>query len=214
MRNKFGFFCMVTGAALVIAALALFVHNQIEANRAGETSAELLQQLMGKIDGGEQLDIWSGDTEEAVSVLPGTPVEYLDPSVLEMTEAEIDGFGYIGYLSFPSLGLKLPVMGDWDYTRLRIAPCRYSGSVLGEDLVIMAHNYSRHFGPLTELNEGDSVLFTDMDGKVTRYAVAAQDVLPPTAVEEMTAGEYDLTLFTCTYGGQSRITVYCDRESS
>ena len=214
MRNKFGFFYMITGAALVIAALSLFVHNQIEANRAGKISAELLQQLMGEIESGDQQDVLSGDTEETVSVLPGMPVEFIDPSALEMTEVEINGFGYIGYLSFPSLGLELPVMGDWDYTRLRIAPCRYSGSVLGEDLVIMAHNYSRHFGLLTELNEGDRVLFTDMDGKVTRYAVAAQDVLLPTAVEEMTSGDYDLTLFTCTYGGQSRITVYCNRETS
>ena len=35
--------------------------------------------------------------------------------------------------------------------------------------------------------------------------------LRPTAVEEMTSGTFDLTLFTCTYGGRSRITVYCDR---
>ena len=44
-------------------------------------------------------------------------------------------------------------------------------------------------------------------------AVSGQDgVVSFTAVEEMTAGEYDLTLFTCTYGGQSRVTVRCDRE--
>ena len=53
--------------------------------------------------------------------------------------------------------------------------------------------------------------FTDADGNVHCYAVAAVDVLDPTAVEEMTAGEFDLTLFTCTYGGKSRVTVFCDR---
>lgn len=26
----------------------------------------------------------------------------------------------------------------------------------------------------------------------------------------MTSGDYPLTLFTCTYGGKSRITVRCD----
>ena len=27
----------------------------------------------------------------------------------------------------------------------------------------------------------------------------------------MTAGDFDLTLFTCTYGGKSRVTLRCDR---
>ena len=24
-------------------------------------------------------------------------------------------------------------------------------------------------------------------------------------------GDFDLTLFTCTYGGESRVTIYCDK---
>ena len=52
-----------------------------------------------------------------------------------------------------------------------------------------------------------------MDGVTTRYKVVAMDILEPTAVDVMTAGEFDLTLFTCTYSGQSRVTVYCDKES-
>jgi sortase A len=51
-----------------------------------------------------------------------------------------------------------------------------------------------------------------MDGKTTVYTVVGTDVLDPSAVEVMTAGEYDLTLFTCTYGGASRVTVYCDMQ--
>ena len=68
-----------------------------------------------------------------------------------------------------------------------------------------------HFARLSALEQGDTVVFTDMDGIVTVYRVVGQDVLAPTAVEEMIAGDFDLTLFTCTYGGQSRVTVYCDR---
>lgn len=96
-----------------------------------------------------------------------------------MTEVEIDGYSYIGYLSIPKLELELPIMADWDYARLRIAPCRYTGSVRGEDLVIMAHNYASHFGGLAKLSEGDNVIFTDMDGITTVYEVVAQDILAP-----------------------------------
>ena len=78
-------------------------------------------------------------------------------------------------------------------------------------MVIMAHNYRSHFGYLKKLSEGSRITFSDMDGAIWEYEVVAFDVLPADAVEEMTAGEYDLTLFTCTYGGGSRVTVYCNK---
>ena len=77
----------------------------------------------------------------------------------------------------------------------------------------MAHNYDKHFVNIDQLELGDAVLFTDMDGVTTGYEVVAVDILAPSAVEEMTSGAFDLTLFTCTYGGQNRVTVYCDRFS-
>lgn len=202
MRDKFGNFCMVIGAALVLGALALFLYNQQEANQAEQSSMELVEQLVEELEG----------IEDATLPLEyvGVPLEFLDPSAFEMTEVEIDGYFYIGYLSIPAIDLELPIMSDWDYDKLRVAPCRYYGSVMGENLVLMAHNYRSHFGPISRLKEGDSVIFTDMDGIVTEYEVVTQDVLDPYAVEEMTAGDFDLTLFTCTYGGRSRVTVYCD----
>ena len=52
--------------------------------------------------------------------------------------------------------------------------------------------------------------FADMDGKVWKYQVVATDVLPADAVEEMTSGEYDLTLYTCATNRTHRITIRCD----
>ena len=203
MRNKIGNICMVLGAVLLAGALGLFLWNSQEARAAEESSVELMTRLVEELE----------EIEEPTIPLEyvGVPVEYLDPSAFEMTEVEINGHMYIGYLSIPSLELELPIMSGWDYSKLQIAPCRYYGSVMGEDLVLMAHNYPKHFGKISQLKEGDSVVFVDMDGITTRYEVVAQDVLDPYAVEEMVAGDFDLTLFTCTYGGASRVTVYCDQ---
>jgi hypothetical protein len=66
-------------------------------------------------------------------------------------------------------------------------------------------------GRIDDLRAGDAVSFTDMDGETVQFEVVALDVLHPADIEEMTAGDYDLTLFTCTYGGKSRITVRCMR---
>lgn len=221
MRRKFGNLLMVMGAALVLGALALFLYNEKESADAELASTNLMPQLIEQIEARRNEAEKSGQaaleetessqpTEEPLGYVPGTPAELLDPSLLEMTEVVIDGYGYVGYLSIPDLGLDLPVMGEWDYTRLRRAPCRYSGSVLGEDLVIMAHSYKSHFRYIRDLTEGALIYFADMDGEVYEYEVVAKDVLMPNQVEEMTAGDYDLTLFTCTYGGRSRMTVYCD----
>lgn len=107
------------------------------------------------------------------------------------------------------LELELPVMAQWSYPGLRTAPGRYTGTLLGRDLVIAAHNYLHHFGRLNQLSIGDEVVFTDVRGQRFHYTVADLEILQPTAIEEMTAGEYDLTLFTCTYGGRTRFTVRC-----
>lgn len=184
---------MLMGTVLVLAALSLFLFNRREARLAERSAEKILPQVV------EQME------EHAETA--GTP----DPYDSTMTEVEIDGYRYIGYLTVPALELELPVMSDWSYPQLKIAPCRYTGSTKTDDLVIAAHNYARHFGNLSSLEPGTAVYFTDMDSVASAYEVAAIEVLAPTAVEDMTAGEYDLTLFTCTYGGQSRVTVRCER---
>lgn len=194
MRAKLGTLCTALGLLLCLAAVGLFCWNQREARLAAEASAELLPQLVEELQ----------QRQEEADTLP-------DPYAAEMSTVEVNGYDCIGFLAFPTLGLELPVMAEWDYVRLKVAPCRYTGAVGTDDLVVAGHNYTRHFGRLSRLKEGDEVTFTDADGVTTVYRVAAKDVLEPMAIEEMTAGEYDLTLFTCTYGGENRITIRCDR---
>ena len=196
---------MVLGAALLCAALTLFTMNERENTQAQEVAEEVLPQLVEQIE-----EITLQETEPDLTEDLLIPEELLTEEQVKMPEVEIKGNRYIGYLSMPTLGLKLPIMSSWSYPKLKISPCRYSGSIRGKDLVLLAHNYKSHFGPIRRLKTGDPVTFTDMEGNVTRFAVAGRDVLPPTAVEEITGSGFPLTLFTCTYGGKSRVTVYCD----
>lgn len=187
---------MLLGAVLLLAALLLLLWNLQEDKQAGTSVDRILPQVIEQIKAPP-----TNDTKDK------SP--YPDPYDPTMTEVEIDGYAYVGYLSIPALELELPVMSEWDYARLKIAPCRYTGSTRTGDLVICAHNYTRHFGSIRNLVHGDTVYFTDMDGTIWQYEIAVVDILPPTDIEDMTAGDYDLTLFTCTYGGQSRVTVRC-----
>lgn len=211
MKAKIGTAFMILGVALLLGAAALFGYNQQEQNKAAESAQNLMPQIVDVIlknqatEPEETVPPETEDPESDVVILP------TQPQIPEMTVVQIDGYGYIGFVAFPTLGTELPIMADWSYDQLKISPCQYTGSVFTDDLVLMAHNYWGHFGQINDLSVGDAVNFTDMDGNVYHYEVAAVDVLTPTAVEEMTAGEFDLTLFTCTYGGRSRVTVRCDR---
>lgn len=196
---------MLLGAALVIGALSLFMWNRHEAGQAAKNAQKTLQKLV------KLLPPETIPPETTAALEEDAEAQELEAR--EMTVTEIDGYGYIGCLSIPALELELPVMSEWSYPQLKMSPCRYTGSVYSQNLVIAAHNYTRHFGRLQNLEAGDAVYFTDMDGRVWEYAVVQAEVLMPAAIEEMTAGEYALTLFTCTYGGRSRVTVRCEQTA-
>lgn len=52
------------------------------------------------------------------------------------------------------------------------------------------------------------------DEPETAYEVTEVEELQPTEIGQMLESGYDLTLYTCTYGGQSRVTVRCSRADS
>ena len=51
-----------------------------------------------------------------------------------------------------------------------------------------------------------------MDGIENKYEVILIDTLAPDEVEAVQNSGYDLVLYTCTYGGKTRVTVFCDRQ--
>lgn len=194
--RKKGTLLMTLGLLLIAAALFLTGYNIWDGKRAGKSTDRILKEMSDTVN--------------------GNPVEEEEPDYvknpgMEMPTVQIDGRWYIGILSIPAVQMELPVMSEWSYPGLRIAPCRYSGSVYSGHMVIAAHNYSTHFGLLKKVSIGDEVRFTDTEGHVFSYQVAGMETLMPTAVEDMDVESWPLTLFTCTLGGKSRFTVRCNQ---
>lgn len=182
---------MAVGVICMLAAISLLVYNYAENKNAGKSSAVIMDSLRMEIS-----------KNEVEAVEP-------DPFDDEMEIAEIDGNGYIGYLSMPALELDLPVMAEWDYDKLKKAPCRYYGSALTDNLVIAAHDYRNHFGYIGNLKSGDTVMFTDVNGRVYNYRVTSVDMIMPTDTDKVKDTGDDLILYTCNYGGTKRICVRC-----
>ena len=123
----------------------------------------------------------------------------------------VDGDDFCGKIIIESLGIELPVFDQWDYKRLKKSPCRYSGSIESEDIIIAGHNYNSHFGQLIKLESDDEIIFVDIYGASHRYIIKEKLLLDGTAVTDMKAGEWDFTLFTCTKSGKQRVTLRCEK---
>jgi len=200
-KRRAGIVLVVIGAVLLLAALLLYAYNLWEDAKAGSEAADILVDVQTAITEGnvEADEIEEFEQPDEQSDVPPMPV------------TNIKGYDYIGYVNIPDLQIELPVMADWDYSRLQKAPCRQFGTTYGNDLVIAAHNYDKHFGRIGGLTDGAEVTFTDMDGIVTTYAVREISSVGPYEVEKVTDSPWDLILYTCTYGGRTRIVVGCER---
>ena len=193
------------GVLFIFAAAALYGFNRLEDGIAGRQAGAALTEFHEQVSAAEAADIYHPIGLAAEQYVP----DYILNPGMEMPTTQINGKLYVGSLYFPTLKLELPVISEWSYPDLKIAPCIYTGSIYRSDAVIAAHNYTSHFGRLTELSPGDLVRFTDVDGNEFNYEVAVQEVLDPRAREEMIASGFDLSLFTCTRGGAARFTLRC-----
>lgn len=179
-KQRIGLAMMSIGIAAMAAGLGLGSYNLWDDHRAGLQADALLQTIVRYRESGA------------------------DPEPLEA-----DGYRFIGTVSIPAITVTLPVQEDLGPGLLKVSPCRYMGSPEQRDFIICGHNYAAHFGRLKNLLPGDEVIFTNLAGDSFRYTVTELETLADTAAAEMESGSWDLTLFTCTLGGQERVTARC-----
>ena len=207
MRKGFGVCCIILGICCLIASVGFIVYNHLEEENAQNASKNMLQNVRENIlDSAHEESTAAGRDQDETTEIPVDIPQ-------EMPATQVDGYDCIGVLSIPVLELELPVLTDWSYEKLKIAPCHYFGSCYEKDFVIAAHNYQSHFGRLSELLPKDLILFTDISGTVYGYEVVLLETLPGNATEEMITSGFDLSLYTCTPGGAGRVTVRCNAVS-
>lgn len=188
--------CLAAGLLLLLAAAVLTGYNLYTDWHAGQTAQTAASQLA------------SSQPQTQTPVSESSSVQAKDFSG-PMPQQEIDGAYYVGTLELPTLGLTLPIRAEWSTAGAKTAPCRYLGSAYDGDLIIAGHNYRSHFGRLAELQLGDEVRFTDVEGNVFRYEVASFESIDMYDIEAMEEGDWDLTLFTCDASRVRRVTVRC-----
>lgn len=208
-RKILGTAFVVFGAVLVLIALSAIIINLWQEEMSGLNADHAMEQLW------EQMTVdpvpATPDTPDTPALLPENGSTSDAPEFRPMPEIQVDGISYVGYLSIPALNLELPVISESTEQNLEIAPCRFFGTVYQKDFVIGGHRYRRHFRKLSTLGYGERLSFTDVEGNVYIYEVAECEVLEPNQAEYLCSGDWDLSLFTCTPGGMTRVVLRCLR---
>lgn len=209
MKSKLRIFFISCGTMLILSALFLCIYNIRQDQKASKGSHKILYQLKAVIP---QPTANEADTPSKDKPFANPADDLFAPyeTEQEAKPIEIDGVYYCGIITIPSLDIELPVADSWSYTALKISPCRYSGGIGTKDIIIAAHNFSSHFGRISELNAQDEIIFTDTNGTQHHFRTYLILNIDGYDIDEMFSGsseDWDLTIFTCTLSGKSRVAV-------
>ena len=224
MSNKaIGRLLIVTGTLLLAAAVSLVVFNKLEDSSAKKAAEKSLVTLKEYISSNDQPGMTGENSQSAVDEdgsdgkAPAGEPSDSEPEDTDGDRAlEIDGEFYIGMLTIPKLGLELPVTRDYSEANMGIAPSRWKGTLAGRDLMICGHNYSGFFLDLDKLGAGDQIIFTNLRGRQFFFTVGWTEIVSGWDTSAMLSGSdsWDLTVFTCTWSGWSRVTVRAVRDKT
>lgn len=202
--------------ALLLAAAAVFVIQWNEGEEAAKKAQELLAQ-----SGMETSPSPNADTSEPFPLESGAYMQPDEPDagsedeITGILETELEGYTVIARLDIERIDQHLPVLSNWSDKALKVSVCYFKGPAPGEDgnLVVTGHNYrsGAHFGKLDQMETGDMITLTDINGITYTYEVYKTELIRPDNPEALDKTEYanELTLLTCEASGNRRLLVRC-----
>jgi len=157
------------------------------------------------------------------AMVENTPqqIETEDSDELIVKETVIDGKTYktIAILYIPTLDIQYPVLSSTSKELLKISLNKYWGPNPNKpgNFCIVGHNYNddNFFGKLHNIEIGHFVQLTDMSGKTLQYKVYDTYIVDPDNTDctsQLTNGETEITLITCTKNFKQRFIVKARAE--
>ncbi len=188
-----------------------YIYAEYDRNKSEELSKEL---LAGRVD---DTTVNADDNLLRVSLeADAQKQEVIIEENNETTHVTQDGQSYTteAVLNIPSLGINYPILSDTSEELLKISLNKFWGPSPNEvgNYCIVGHNYKnkKMFGKLSSIKNGDIVELTDNSGKTIKYTVYNKYVVEPEDVSctsQLTNGNKEVTLITCTNYGKQRLVV-------
>ena len=178
---------ILTGAVLLAAAIGLSLLRSWREAKQRETLSEAVQKMQELL------------SEPAAGVPEGRSGE-------DMPRLEINGRDYIGLLELPERGIVLPVAADWDTGLFSFRPARYSGTLYGGTLFIGGSYSDICFAFVGQLDAGDRVSFTDVQG--VRYTFTVSRITHNATIKISELRSLDTPLLLFAKNGNSYLVAH------
>lgn len=184
--------CMILGILLTVGSFILVLGSQLSLNAAAAENREILRTLHTILP----------DTQNAVPEERSTPA---------MPMFEIDGENLIAILNIPAYQTELPICGIWNKNKITQRPCRYTGSIYDNSLIIGGCDRSGQFDFTKRITNGDLIFLTDMTSMQYTYVVDSIIRTNDVSTENLSASNADLVLFARNTYGFDYTVIHCVR---
>lgn len=184
-KSWIGILMIIIGAVIVISALSM----RYEANKTQKIMIEDFKKNIQKVD--EQIGVSEN-------------IKIADKKSLDNKKSSEDKKGTIGIISIPKIELNVALSEGVDASILKYAVGHFKGTPMpgnkGNFCVAghRSYTYNQYFNRLDELEIGDKIIVTTMDGEF-HYEVYEIKVVKPEEISVLDNTERaEITLVTCT----------------
>ena len=209
-KKKIYQFAFLISIICVCLLSSYYIYAEYDRTKSEEVSQEILAEIdnttINQDDGILRVALEADTQEQNVEIQETESNKYVTQSGATYTTEAV--------LNIPSLGINYPVLSDTSEELLKISLNKFWGpspNTVG-NYCIVGHNYKnkKMFGKLAYIKNGDIVELTDNSGKTIKYAVYNKYVVNPEDVactSQLTNGNKEVTLITCTNYGKQRLVV-------
>ena len=203
----------------IIVLSSYYIYAEYDRDRHEEISHEILAGIIDqttiKKDDGILRVVLEEIDEENIEHLETAQEETGEQETTQSYQAN-NGVTYVteATLNIPALDINYPVLSETSDELLMVSLNKYWGPAPNEigNYCIVGHNYTnkKMFGKLAEIKNGDTVELTSTDGEVVTYVVYNKYIVEPDDVactSQLTNGQREVTLITCTNHGKQRLVV-------
>lgn len=211
-KKKIYQFAFLISIICVFLLSSYYIYAEYDRNKSEEVSQEILAELdattVNEDDNLLRVALESNGQEQ--QVIEEEEENNEDKHVTQNGQS----YNTDAVLNIPSLGINYPILSETSEELLKISLNKFWGPSPNEvgNYCIVGHNYKnkKMFGKLSSIKNGDIVELTDNSGRTVKYAVYNKYVVEPDDVactSQLTNGNKEVTLITCTNYGKQRLVV-------
>ena len=208
---------------LIVILTGYYVLAEYDKNQKEQISREILNQMNDSTTVEDNFIVVALDEEPTDEEVPIVELQTTTTTNTINSEVTANGVNYQteAILDYPKLGINYPVLSEESEELLKVSLCKYWGPNPNKvgNYCIVGHNYlsGKMFGKLSGAAVGDEINLTDLNNNTVTYVVYNRYVVEPTDVSctsQLTNGQREITLITCTNYGKQRLVVKAREKQS